>query len=78
VTSAESHDQFITRRIRHGGNSILRRHATNAVAREDAAGNIKVDKEKSKKTIDRLAALVNAIAGPSCMHNGALFMRPEA
>jgi phage terminase large subunit-like protein len=33
------------------------------VVRGDPAGNIKLDKEKSKKKIDGMAALVNAIAG---------------
>jgi phage terminase large subunit-like protein len=50
------------RKIRHGGNPILRWHASNAVVVSDAAGNIKLHKEKSKKKIDGLAALVNAVA----------------
>jgi phage terminase large subunit-like protein len=50
-------------KIRHGGNPILRWHASNAVVRKDPAGNIKLDKEKSRKKIDGLSALVNAVAG---------------
>jgi phage terminase large subunit-like protein len=38
-------------------------NASNAVVRRDPAGNIKLDKEKWKKKIDGLAALVNAMAG---------------
>jgi phage terminase large subunit-like protein len=57
------HELILARKIRHGGHQILRWHASNAVARKDAAGNIKLDKEKSRKKIDGLAALVNAVAG---------------
>ena len=49
------------RKIRHGGNPVLRWHASNAVVRRDAAGNIKLDKEKSRRKIDGMAALVNAV-----------------
>lgn len=58
------HGLIKSRRLRHGGHPILRWHASNAVVRKDPAGNIKLDKEKSKKKIDGLAALVNAVAGP--------------
>jgi phage terminase large subunit-like protein len=57
------HELILARKIRHGGNRILRWHASNAVARKDPAGNIKLDKEKSRKKIDGMAALVNAVAG---------------
>jgi phage terminase large subunit-like protein len=49
--------------LRHGGHPILRWHASNAVAEQDAAGNLKLSKRKSAKKIDGMAALVNAIAG---------------
>jgi phage terminase large subunit-like protein len=52
-------------RIRHGGNPILRNHISNAVAEQDAAGNIKLSKRKSKKKIDGAAATVNAVAATS-------------
>jgi len=52
-------------RLRHGGNPILRNHAMNAVVVKDAAGNVKLAKEKSKKKIDGIIALINAIAGLS-------------
>lgn len=55
----------LARKIRHGGNPILRLHASNAVAEQDAAGNIKLSKGKSRKKIDGMSALVNAIAGPT-------------
>jgi len=50
------------RRLRHGGNPIARWHAANAVAEQDAAGNIKLSKRKSRRKIDAMAALVNAVA----------------
>lgn len=49
-------------KLRHGGHPILRNHVSNAVAEQDAAGNIKLSKRKSKKKIDGASALVNAIA----------------
>jgi phage terminase large subunit-like protein len=52
-----------SRKLRHGGHPIARWHASNAIAESDAAGNIKLSKKKSRKKIDGLAALVNAIAG---------------
>ena len=39
-------------KARHGGHPILRNHVANAVAEQDAAGNIKLSKRKSKKKID--------------------------
>ena len=54
---------ILSGKIRHGGNPILRWHISNAVAEQDAAGNIKLSKRKSAKKIDGAAALVNAIAG---------------
>jgi phage terminase large subunit-like protein len=49
-------------RLRHEGNPILRWHASNAVTKTDAAGNIKLDKSKRRHKIDGMAALVNAVA----------------
>ena len=70
------HELIMARKIRHGGHPILRWHASNAVARRDPAGNIKLDKEKSRKKIDGMAALVNAVAGaisdpgePACVYD---------
>jgi phage terminase large subunit-like protein len=57
------HELIMARKIRHGGDPILRWHASNAVVRRDPAGNIKLDKEKSRRKIDAMAALVNAVAG---------------
>lgn len=53
---------ILSGRLRHGGNPILRWNASNAVAVSDPAGNMKLDKDRGRKKIDGLAALVNAIA----------------
>ncbi len=50
-------------KIRHQGNAILAWHASNAIVKTDAAGNIKLDKSKRRHKIDGMAALVNALAG---------------
>jgi phage terminase large subunit-like protein len=49
-------------KVKHGGNEILRWNAMNAVATTNPAGNIKLDKNRSREKIDGMAALVNAIA----------------
>jgi phage terminase large subunit-like protein len=54
---------MLARKTWHGRNPILRWHASNAVAQKDAAGNIKLNEEKSRKKIDGMSALVNAVAG---------------
>lgn len=51
----------LQRRIRHGGNPVLRWMASNAAASRDAAGNIKLDKKKSSEKIDGMVALVMAL-----------------
>lgn len=49
-------------KLRHGGHPVMAWCASNAVARKDSSGNIRLDKEKSRKRIDGMAALVNARA----------------
>ena len=56
-------DWIVGRKLRHGGHPIARWHASNAVERRDPAGNVKLDKERSRRKIDGMAALVNAAAG---------------
>jgi phage terminase large subunit-like protein len=56
---------IVSQQLLHGGNPILRWHARNAVTVQDAAGNLKLHKEKSRKKIDGLAAAVNAVAALS-------------
>jgi len=45
-------------RIRHGGHPVLRWNISNAAKEEDAAGNIKPSKQKSREKIDGLLALL--------------------
>jgi phage terminase large subunit-like protein len=51
----------LLRRIRHGGNPVLRWMANNMVVRQDPAGNLKPDKEKSTEKIDGMVALIMAL-----------------
>lgn len=48
----------IAKRLRHGGNPVLRWMADNLVVKQDPAGNIKPDKSKSTEKIDGIVALI--------------------
>lgn len=54
--------------IRHGGHPVLRWMAMNVVMRQDPAGNIKPDKEKSVEKIDGMVALIMSI--DRCIKHG--------
>ena len=47
--------------VHHDGNPVLRWMVANAAASEDAAGNIKPDRERSADKIDGVAAWVDAL-----------------
>lgn len=47
--------------ILHGGHPVLRWNASNVSVQQDAAGNIKPDKERSVERIDGIVALVMAL-----------------
>ena len=47
--------------LAHGNNPVLGWMADNLVARQDPAGNIKPDKEKSREKIDGMVALIMAL-----------------
>jgi len=49
------------RRLRHGGNPVLRWNIDNLVVKQDPAGNIKPDKQKSTQKIDGAVALIMAL-----------------
>lgn len=51
----------LSKRVEHGGHPVLRWNFDNAVAKKDAAGNIKLDKEKSTEKIDGAVAAVMAL-----------------
>jgi phage terminase large subunit-like protein len=52
---------LIAKKIRHGGNPVLRWMADNTSVRMDPAGNLKPDKAKSNGRIDGIVALIMAI-----------------
>ena len=54
--------------IIHGGNPVLKWMASNVVMRQDPAGNIKPDKEKSVEKIDGIVASIMAL--DRCIRNG--------
>jgi len=51
----------LSERLDHGGNPVLRWMADNIVVKQDAAGNIKPDKEKSTEKIDGIVATIMAL-----------------
>lgn len=51
----------LEKKIVHGGNPVLRWMMDNIFIRQDAAGNIKPDKEKSTEKIDGAVALIMAL-----------------
>lgn len=48
----------LARRLRHGNNPVLRWMADNLVVKQDPAGNLKPDKQKSTERIDGMVALI--------------------
>lgn len=59
--SRELERLLLSKRLRHGGNPVLRWMASNAAAKQDPAGNIKPDKAKSTGRIDGIVALIMAL-----------------
>jgi len=49
------------RKLRHGGNPVMRWAASNVSVRQDPAGNLKPDKEKSTEKIDPIVAGIMAL-----------------
>lgn len=58
---AEFLRRLLTRKLRHGGNKVLRFMADGAVVKTDEANNMKFDKANSQCKIDGLVALVMAL-----------------
>ena len=52
----------ISRKLAHGGNAVAAWMASNVVASQDAAGNLKPDRARSIEKIDGIVALVKALA----------------
>jgi len=58
--SKEFEALVIGRRLRHGNNPVLNWMADNVAVKQDAAGNVKPDKEKSNERIDGIVAGIMA------------------
>lgn len=54
-------DLVVAGKLRHGGNPVLRWHASNAAVEEDAAGNLKPSRKKSMEKIDGIVAAIMAV-----------------
>jgi len=52
---------ILQKRLNHGGNPVLRWMCSNVMIQQDPAGNIKIDKKKSKEKVDGMVALVMAL-----------------
>lgn len=52
----------LAKMLNHGGNPVLRWMVDNLMVRQDPAGNVKPDKEKSSQKIDGVVALIMALA----------------
>lgn len=74
ATMSEPSKEFerlvVSGKLRHGGNPVLRWMASNVAKTEDAAGNIKPDKEKSREKIDGVVAVIMAVGRASLAVGG--------
>lgn len=52
---------ILSRKLLHGGHPVLRWNAANAAVEQDAAGNLKLSKKKSRERIDGMVALTLAV-----------------
>ena len=59
--TAELERLVISRALWHGGHTVLRWNASNVTVRQDPAGNIEPDKERSRERIDGISALASAL-----------------
>ena len=59
--SKEYYKLMMEGKIQHGGHPVLKWMAQNVVMRQDPAGNIKPDKEKSVEKIDGIVATIMAL-----------------
>ena len=53
--------RLLAKKLHHGGNPVLRWMADNVAVRQDPAGNLKPDKQKSEGKIDGIVSLVMAL-----------------
>ena len=55
--------RLLDKTIAHGGHPVLRWQASNVMARQDPAGNLKMDKAASRERIDGMVAAVMSLDG---------------
>ena len=67
--TAELERLSVSRQLWHGAHPVLRWNASNVAVRQDPAGNLKPDKERSTERIDGVSALVNAL-GRALLRDG--------
>lgn len=60
----------LSKKMRHGGNPVLRWMADNVAVTTDPAGNIKPNKSKSREKIDGIVAMIMALDRASRNENG--------
>ena len=65
--SKELYKLLMEGNINHGGHPFLKWMAQNVVIRQDPAGNLKTDKEKSVEKIDGIVATIMAL--DRCIRN---------
>ncbi len=53
--------RLLNKKLHHGGNPVLRFMADSVAVRQDAAGNLKIDKASSQGRVDGVVALVMAL-----------------
>ena len=53
---------ILQKKIHHGSNPVLRWMFDNVMVKQDATGNLKPDREKSKEKIDGIVALIMAVS----------------
>jgi phage terminase large subunit-like protein len=63
----------IAQKLRHFGNPVLRWMAGNVAVRQDPAGNIRPDKEKSADKIDGIVAAIMALSGAMEGDGGSVY-----
>lgn len=68
---------ILARKLRHGGNPVLRWNATNAAIQKDPAENIKPVKDKSTGRIDGIVAAVMAVGRAAANGNTYGWSREE-
>jgi phage terminase large subunit-like protein len=70
----------LSKKLNHGSHAVLRWNASNAAVKQDAAGNAKLDKEKSTEKIDGMVSLVMALGRASlqAVNPGSVYNDPTA